>query len=255
MQDVLLKLVPYLPKFDNSKALSVWLYKTARNRCLMNRRGHKNQASRHVSLDELMPTEQELGELLESREPSPETQVLRSESERHLREAVQNVPPQYRLVLVLHDMEGLTTAEVARIADLREGTVRVRLHRARLLLRRHLARMSRSHGVVASIPTTAEKPRKQSRRCRQMFAALSEYMDGLVDDLSCEQMEKHLNECKPCVAFLDSLKSAVEQCRSFQPECDPERAAQLRGELLEKYRQAATALSQNDRSQGLHDVV
>ena len=42
MQDVLVKLLPYLPKFDNPQALSVWLYKVASNRCLMNRRGAKN---------------------------------------------------------------------------------------------------------------------------------------------------------------------------------------------------------------------
>jgi RNA polymerase sigma-70 factor (ECF subfamily) len=41
MQDVLLKSMPYLPKFDSAKALSVWLYKVTRNRCLMNRRGIK----------------------------------------------------------------------------------------------------------------------------------------------------------------------------------------------------------------------
>ena len=41
MQDVLLESIPYLPKFENAQALSVWLYKVARNRCLMNRRGMK----------------------------------------------------------------------------------------------------------------------------------------------------------------------------------------------------------------------
>ncbi len=38
MQDVLLKLLPYLPKFENPQALSVWLYRVARNRCVSNRR-------------------------------------------------------------------------------------------------------------------------------------------------------------------------------------------------------------------------
>ena len=42
MQEVLVKLLPYLPKFENPQALSAWLYKVARNRCLMNRRGEKN---------------------------------------------------------------------------------------------------------------------------------------------------------------------------------------------------------------------
>ena len=52
------------------------------------------------------------------------------------------VPPQYRMVLVLHDMEDLSTSEVAQILGIREGTVRVRLHRARLFVRQHLSRIS-----------------------------------------------------------------------------------------------------------------
>ena len=46
MQDVLLKSIPHLAKFDNPRALTVWLYKVARNRCISNRRGEKNSASR-----------------------------------------------------------------------------------------------------------------------------------------------------------------------------------------------------------------
>src|SRR6516162_2248400 len=80
MQEVLVKLLPYLPKFDSPQALSVWLYKVARNRCLMNRRGAKNELYRHVSLEELMPSDLELEELLKSTGPSPEMNVLRDET-------------------------------------------------------------------------------------------------------------------------------------------------------------------------------
>ena len=70
-----LKLLPDLPKFENPQALSVWLYKVARNRCLLNRRGAKNARNRHVSLDELLPTAFELEELLKSTGPNPEMTV------------------------------------------------------------------------------------------------------------------------------------------------------------------------------------
>ena len=56
------------------------------------------------------------------------------------------VPLQYRMVLVLHDMEQLSTAEVAKVMGLRKGTVRVRLHRARLFVR-HSAHV-RSKGIT-----------------------------------------------------------------------------------------------------------
>ena len=244
MQEVLLKLLPYLPKFENPQALSVWLYKVARNRCLMNRRGAKKARNRHVSLDELMPSELELEELLKSTGPNPELNVLRDEAGKRLREALLKVPPLYRMVLVLHDMEGLSTSEVARVIGIREGAVRVRLHRARLLLRQELTRREKAkRGVVDRIHAAAgEDLTKRPRNCREMFAALSDYMDGLVDDEHTREMENHLNDCKPCVAFLDSLMSAVEQCRTYQPSCDIESATKPRKVLVEKYQAAVAAL-------------
>jgi len=63
MQEVLLKSVPYLPKFDSPKALVVWLYKVAKNRCLMSRRRSKFAPKQDLSLEELMPDRKELKQL------------------------------------------------------------------------------------------------------------------------------------------------------------------------------------------------
>jgi RNA polymerase sigma-70 factor (ECF subfamily) len=243
MQEVLLKSLPHLPKFDNSRALAVWLYKAARNRCISSRRGEKNSVSKHVSLDELMPDGRELGELV-SRMPGPEAAALNRESAEHLRQAVLEVPPAYRMVLVLHDMEELSTAEVAQITGLREGTVRVRLHRARLLVRRYLADIAK--GVVPSSADPHAPPNEsRPQRCRRLFAALSDYMDGVVDDAVCEEMGRHIEHCQPCQAFLASLQRAVAQCRLYSPKCDERRAEELRQELLQKYQQAVAGLHRN----------
>ena len=247
MQDVLLKSVPHLAKFDNPQALTVWLYKVARNRCISSHRGSGISRAKNLSLDELMPDSRELQELLKSKAPSPEAVLLSSEAAESLRLAVLKVPPQYRMVLVLHDMEELSTADVAKIMGLREGTVRVRLHRARLFVRQQLAKMSKaSRGTGLELHASAEAPRSQ--RCRRLFAALSDYMDGVIDDAVCEEMDLHLNDCQPCQAFLSSLKNAVEQCRSYAPKCDSKRADQLRRELLPKYQQAVAALGRKSRA-------
>src|SRR6201997_5251882 len=63
MQEVLLKSVPHLPKFDSPKALVVWLYKVAKNRCLMSRRRNKFAPNPDLSLEELMPGRKELERL------------------------------------------------------------------------------------------------------------------------------------------------------------------------------------------------
>lgn len=140
MQEVLLKSVPQLPKFDNPKALVVWLYRVAKNRCLMSRRKSKFAPARELSLEELMPDRKELQQLSADGKINPESFAIRSEQASRLRSAVQKLPPQYRIVLVLRDMEGLTDEEVAEITGLRAGTVRVRLHRARLFVRKELMR-------------------------------------------------------------------------------------------------------------------
>jgi RNA polymerase sigma-70 factor (ECF subfamily) len=118
------------------------------------------------------------------------------------------------MVLVLHDVEELNTGEVAQIMGLREGTVRVRLHRARLMVRKFLSGKAKpTKGLTIHASVEPARP----PRCRKLFAALSDYMDGLVDDAVCKQMDRHINDCQPCQAFLRSLKSAVHQCRTYSP--------------------------------------
>ncbi|MGA8768374.1 MAG: RNA polymerase sigma factor, partial [Candidatus Acidiferrales bacterium] len=131
MQEVLLKSIPNLPKFDSPKALMVWLYKVAKNRCLMSRRRSKFAPKEALSLEELMPDRRELENLSGNADATPETSLLRRENAKRLREAVQKLPPDYRLILVLHDMEDLSDTDIAEITGLRLGTIRVRLHRAR----------------------------------------------------------------------------------------------------------------------------
>ena len=240
-QDVLLKSLPYLAKFENPKALTVWLYKVARNHCVSSHRGQKNSPANHLSLDELMPSNLELKELMENPAPSPEAALLNSESAEQLKQAVMTVPPSYRMVLVLHDMEELSTAEVAQVLGLREGTVRVRLHRARLMARRYLAKLSKREAPASHVIHAALEPARPPR-CRNLFAALSDYMDGVIDDAMCDEMDRHISDCVPCQAFLSSLKDAVRRCRSYAPALEPERAERMRRELRPKYEKALLAL-------------
>jgi RNA polymerase sigma-70 factor, ECF subfamily len=250
MQEVLLKSIPYLQNFASPRALAVWLYKVARNRCISNHRGDRNSAAKNISLDELMPDNRELSELM-SRTPGPEAAALHRENAEHLQQAIEAIAPAYRMVLVLHDMEELSTAEVAQITGLREGTVRVRLHRARLMARRYLADLAK-RVAPGSVEPHAAADEARPQHCRSLFAALSDYMDGLVDDAMCEEMDRHINQCEPCHAFLTSLKQAVAQCQSYAPKCDSRRAEELRQQLLLKYQEAVAGLEQTRNPSMIH---
>ena len=235
MQEVLVKAIPYLPKFDNSKALATWLYKVAKNRCLMSRRRSKFAPKEELSLEELMPDREELEGLNGETSINPEGIAIRGEQGQRLREAIRNLPPQYRIVLVLRDMEGFTDEEVGEITGLRPATVRVRLHRARLFVRREL-----SKAKAQAVKKTEVESR--TARCKKMFAGLSDYLDGELDDFTCEEIEAHLNDCEPCKKFLKSLEESINQCRQSPADCpDRDRAAEIRKELLATYGRALAA--------------
>jgi len=239
MQEVLLRSVPNLPKFDSPKALLVWLYKVAKTRCLMSRRKSKFAPKEALSLEELMPDRQELERLSGKGGPTPETSLMRRENAKRLRDAVQKLPPEYRLILVLHDMEELSDEDIAEITGLRLGAIRVRLHRARLFVRKELAKTGQH--------AARSKPKKQAaivsahpreRNCKQMFAQLSDYLDEELDDSLCAELEKHMDGCEPCKAFLASLEETIRTCRTA-PNDRPDElvAANLRREVLSKYQE------------------
>ena len=243
MQEVLFRSLRHLAKIQDPQALAVWLYTVTRNRCWRMRRKSANAPKATVALDELMPDDAELGRLLEDASEGPEGNLLHAEQAQVLHRAVLQIPAPLRMVLVLHDMEELTTEQVATILGLQAGTVRVRLHRARLCVRKEMARIL--DGTVAeqrsAIP--AKKARKTARtkdnerpaECRELFANLSEYMDGRVEAPACDQMRIHIEACPACVAFLRELRVAIDRCRSLDIPCDSAVASRLRSILTQEY--------------------
>ncbi len=241
MQEVLVKAMPYLPKFESPRALLVWLYKVAKNRCLMSRRKSKFAPKENLSLDELMPDRIELARLSREAPVNPESLAIRGQQAKRLRDAIQQLPPDYRIVLVLRDMEGLTDEEVGDITGLRAGTVRVRLHRARLYVRKKLEQQNQRSGARKRLPSQAvppitDKPQTRPASCKVLFAQLSDYLDEELDDSLCERLEVHLEGCEPCKAFLASLETTISKLRKLPPQSlSRAMAAKVREEVLRRY--------------------
>jgi len=232
MQEVLFRSLKHLSKLEGPNALAAWLYTVARNRCHRMRRGHVEGNGKKLSLDELIPDEQELKSLLESK-ASPETAAIHSEEHHLLHRAILQIPTSLRMVLVLHDMEELTSEQIAAVLGLQLGTVRVRLHRARLAVRKE---MSQRLNGIPERATAQKRTVQRPAECRELFANLSEYLDARVEPRTCEQMRAHIEGCPACVAFLKDLRAAVDRCRSFQISCDPNVAQRMRALMTEEYR-------------------
>ena len=59
--------------------------------------------------------------------------------------------------------------------------------------------------------------------CQEVFARLSEYIDGeLPDDLGAS-LARHIEDCAPCIEFVESLRKAKELCRGFQGAAQPDK--------------------------------
>lgn len=242
MQDVLFQSLGHLSRFPDPGALIAWLYTVTRNRCRRVRRPRAGASARPLSLDELMPDDAELNRLLSDKSESPERTAMNAEQHNLLHQAVLRLPPKLRVVLVLHDMEELSTEQVAQILGLQTGTVAVRLHRARLTVRKEMNRMLKGEATpLAHRPAVSAHHRKKRERtkrsanCRELFAVLSEYLDGRVKPATCEQIEAHMKGCPNCVAFLNDLRDSIDRCRSMEVPCDPAIASRLQAMLTQEY--------------------
>jgi RNA polymerase sigma-70 factor (ECF subfamily) len=241
MQEVLFRSIGHLAKLHTPQELAVWLYTVTRNRCWRMRRKPAHAPAHMLSLDELIPNDDELGLLLKDAGKGPEGNLLHTEQHHLLHQAILRIPAPLRIVLVLHDMEELTTEQVAQILDLQQGTVRIRLHRARLSVRKEMSKLLSGENS-AEVTSRAKKPgdarSKSNQRpdeCRDLFANLSEYLDGRVEPVTCDQMRSHIEACPACVAFLRDLRAAIDRCRSLEIPCDSTVAPRLRAMLTREY--------------------
>jgi len=137
-QDTLLKIFESFDQLQDPERVKAWVFRIAKNYCLMKRRKSVFAPEREYSLDELLPNA--AGAIQVSDDSAlPDQQVLRAELNAELERALRGLPDIYRSVVLLRDVEGLSTAESAEVLDLSEDVVKQRLHRGRLALRKSLA--------------------------------------------------------------------------------------------------------------------
>jgi RNA polymerase sigma-70 factor (ECF subfamily) len=140
MQEALLKTYRFASQIKEPAAFRTWLYRTVKNACLISRRKRVHEPAHMVSLDEVTVTPD--GSVMrmdvEDGGPKPDDVVANSRLRRALRSALQELPPEFRVIVFLREVEGLSTREVANVVGISEANVKTRLHRARLFLRQKL---------------------------------------------------------------------------------------------------------------------
>jgi RNA polymerase sigma-70 factor, ECF subfamily len=140
MQDAFLQVYRKIGQFQEQSAFTTWLYRITVNAALMRLRSERRH--RETSLEEASPRYTEQGEIAEPVDDwsaAVDDEAANRELARHAAVAIDKLPETYRSVFVLRELEDLSTEDVATILDLTVPTVKTRLHRARLALRKALA--------------------------------------------------------------------------------------------------------------------
>ncbi|MFA6234391.1 MAG: RNA polymerase sigma factor [Bacteroidota bacterium] len=134
-QETFLSILKKLDQFDNRSKFSTWLYTIVSNHCLMLARSEKTR--RTVSLDDEENSIPEIA--IDHWQNDPGAAVESADIKQHLDAAIDKLAPEYKLIFVMRDIEGLSTEEVSSITNLSISAVKSRLHRARAFLRNELS--------------------------------------------------------------------------------------------------------------------
>ncbi|MFB3902997.1 MAG: RNA polymerase sigma factor [Acidobacteriota bacterium] len=132
MQDVYVQAYRNLAQFEGRASLATWLTRITVNQCFSRLRKRRH----FYPID----TEREMKmiERMDDGRPGPEKQMLNREVRHVLELAIEQMPARYRSVLILRDVEGLSTAEAAESLGMSVEAVKVNLHRGRAYLRKAL---------------------------------------------------------------------------------------------------------------------
>lgn len=202
VQEVFLQAWRRWEQFEGRSRPGTWLYTIAARTCQRMHRKRSGEPDELESLDELLPFGATRMALVPSEDAGPLDEQVRREGLEQVERAIESLPPEFRMPLVLKELVGLAVDEVAQVLDLPTNTVKTRLHRARLKLR----------AAVESVLPQAEAvaPRYSREVCLDLLAAKQRCLDeGLPftfpDGVVCER----------CESVFSTLDVAQDACREL----------------------------------------
>ncbi|MCB1056417.1 MAG: sigma-70 family RNA polymerase sigma factor [Acidobacteria bacterium] len=220
VQDVFLQAYRKWHQFQGDSQPSTWLYTIAARACRRTHRRRAGEPARLESLDELLPhPEAGIPDLRDGEDGGPLSEHLKNEARELVERAVAELPDGFRLPLVLKEILELPVGEVAAILGIKEATVKTRLHRARLMLRR---------AVSEGLPQrSAPHPHHSRRVCLDLLAAKQEALDrGVPFRVPPEEV------CSRCEALFDTLDLTQQVCLELR---EGELPAPLRRAVLDAF--------------------
>ncbi|MGW8123485.1 RNA polymerase sigma factor [Roseivirga echinicomitans] len=138
MQEAYLKAYEKLDQFRGSAAFSTWLVRIGMNEALQKIRKNK----RVFFINDQTEASSQIFQLSDQGQMNPEKNVIKHETRLMVEKSIDQLPEKYRVIFMLHQVEGMSNTEIAAALDLTESNVKVRLHRAKNMLKDQLFKQS-----------------------------------------------------------------------------------------------------------------
>ena len=160
VQESYLKAYKYYDKFQEGTNFKAWLFKILKNTFINNyrRRQQRPPQSDFAEIEDSFETQ--VSDEVKRRIKSPEEELLEDVLDEDVQRALDDLPTDYRMAVVLADLEGFSYKEIAEILELPVGTVMSRLYRGRKLLEESMLSYARDHGYLRE---NAEPAKMRSR--------------------------------------------------------------------------------------------
>ncbi len=185
--------------FQGNSSPATWLYTIASRACQRMKRPRAGQPMKIESLSELLPAHNAPLADPNLLADDPLESYIRAEAVTVLERAIADLPPNFRLPLVLKEIVDFSIAEIAKILGVKEQTVKTRVHRARLLLRKTLGE------ILPNRP--ASTPEHSRGACLDLLRLKQDALDKGVDfPLPDSEL------CIRCRALFDTLDLAHDAC-------------------------------------------
>jgi RNA polymerase sigma-70 factor (ECF subfamily) len=163
VQETYFKAYKYYDKFEEGTNLKAWLFKILKNTFINNYRKRKLEP-RSVDFAEIEDSFERIVRRDSNEQPSdPEADFFSGVLDEDVKKALESLPYDYRMVVILADLEDFSYKEIAEILDCPVGTVMSRLYRGRKLLEKALLKYARKHGYIRGAEPTKMRTRPKAR--------------------------------------------------------------------------------------------
>jgi RNA polymerase sigma-70 factor (ECF subfamily) len=161
VQETYFKAYKYYDKFQEGTNLKAWLFKILKNTFINNYRKKQRIPPQSDFADIEESFESQLSEELIEKIKSPEQELLANVLDQEVQKALEGLPDDYRMAVILADLEGFSYKEIAEILEVPLGTVMSRLYRGRKLLEAAMLRYARDHGYLRDGSPSKMRSRKK----------------------------------------------------------------------------------------------